>query len=98
MEQQIGALVWTIAAIALVAVVLVARRGRRRGGSIRGGVIGANYGFLSQDKREAVEYIVEERAEATDPERADGNLPELDNPRRPRVNESTPPAPSKKRR
>jgi hypothetical protein len=78
----IAGLIWTLAAVALVVVVMVARRGKRRASSVRAGVIGANYEWLSQDRREAVEYIIEERAEATDPERADGNLPELEKPRR----------------
>jgi hypothetical protein len=38
--------------------------------------------MLNQDKRRAIEIIVEQRAEARDPEDADGNLPELEDPRR----------------
>ena len=36
--------------------------------------------MLNEDKRKAIEMIVEERAEERDPETADGNLPELDAP------------------
>ena len=40
--------------------------------------------MLNEDKRNALEIIVEQRAEARDPEDADGNLPDLENPARPR--------------
>ena len=38
--------------------------------------------ILNEDKRNAVEIIVEGRAEARDPEDRDGNLPDLVAPRR----------------
>ena len=44
--------------------------------------MGAVYGLLNEDKRNAIEIIVEEKAEARDPEDADGNLPDLERPRR----------------
>jgi len=69
--MDVAAIVWAVMTVVLVVVVLVARRARRKGGSIRVGVIGANYDWLSHDKRQAVEYIVEEKAEARDPEHAD---------------------------
>ncbi len=78
--MDVGALVWAVMTVALVVIVIFARRAKRKGGSIRGGVIGANYEWLSQDKRQAIEYIVEEKAEARDPEDAEGNLPELEDP------------------
>lgn len=34
--------------------------------------MGAVYGMLQEDKRKAIEIIVEGRAEETDPEHADG--------------------------
>ena len=46
------------------------------------GAYGTIYDLLNQDKRNAIEIIVEEKAEARDPEDADGNLPELERPRR----------------
>ncbi len=46
------------------------------------GTIGTMHGFLNEDKQKAVAIIVEERAEARDPEDADGNLPDLEDPRR----------------
>ena len=54
---------------------------RRRAGP---GTVGTIYGFLNEDKRKAAEIVVEERAEARDPEDADGNLPDLEGPNRPR--------------
>ena len=38
--------------------------------------------MLNEDKRKAIEIIVEEKAAAHDPEDKDGNLPQLVNPRR----------------
>jgi len=75
-----------IAAIVIMALfvmaVLRARRKRRRGISAPGpGTAGAIYDLLNEDKRRAIEIIVEEKAEERDPETADGNLPELESPR-----------------
>jgi len=80
--MDIRGIVWGVMTILLVVVVFLARRARRKGGALRGGVIGANYEWLSHDKRQAAEYIMEERAEARDGEDADGNLPDLQQPRR----------------
>ena len=62
-----------------VMIVLVAhmRRGQMSPGP---GAAGAVYDMLNQDKRRAIEIIVEGRAERRDPENKDGNLPELENP------------------
>ena len=79
--MDIGGVIWGVMTIVLVVVVVVARRAKRKGGALRGGVVGANYGWLTHDKQQAVEYIVEERAEARDAEDADGNLPDLEQPR-----------------
>jgi hypothetical protein len=45
------------------------------------GAAGAIHELLIEDKRKAIEIIVEERAEERDPETADGNLPELETPK-----------------
>lgn len=82
--MDIGAIVWAVMTVMLVVIVVFARRGKRKGRSIGTGVIGANYEWLSRDKRQAIEYIVEDKAEARDPEDAEGNLPELERPKRPR--------------
>jgi hypothetical protein len=44
------------------------------------GAVGTVYDLLNEDKRKALEIIVEQRAEERDPERAAGNLPELVDP------------------
>jgi hypothetical protein len=54
------------------------RRRRRYGSPIAAGAI---YELLNEDRRKALEIIVEQRAEARDPEDKDGNLPDLEDPR-----------------
>jgi hypothetical protein len=57
----------------------VAKRPRRSyGGAMTAGAI---YDLLNEDRRKALEIIVEQRAEARDPEDTDGNLPDLEDPR-----------------
>ncbi len=70
---------WLVAIVLLLAANrrLRRRRGRTRVGSASAGAI---YGWLNEDKRQAVEIVVEGRAEARDPENRDGNLPDLANP------------------
>jgi hypothetical protein len=71
--------------IVLFLVALVQARRKRRRGRWRGpgaGATGAIYDMLIEDKRKAIEIILEEKAEERDPESADGNLPELESPRR----------------
>ena len=53
------------------------RRRRRYGPALTGTV----HDLLNEDRRKAVELIVEEKAEARDPEDRDGNLPDLESPR-----------------
>ena len=83
-------LVWAVALAALVAVIAAVFRtgedGRGASGtpSVGPGAAGAVYDLLNQDKRNAIELIVEEKAGARDPEDADGNLPDLEQPRPPR--------------
>lgn len=68
-------------------IVLTVRVFRRRGGrrGFRGpgaGATGAVYDMLNEDKRRAIEIIVEGRAEQTDPETADDIPPEEAGPRK----------------
>ena len=65
----------------LIAAVWKTRSRRPRGG-VGTGAAGAVYGMLNEDKRNAVEIIVQDRATTRDPEDRDGNLPDLANPRR----------------
>ena len=73
------------AAIWLIAIALLlfaTRRGRGtrwpRPGAASAGAID---GWLNEDKRKAVEIVVEGRAEAQDPEDRDGNLPGMATPK-----------------
>jgi hypothetical protein len=73
------------AVVIMVLFVIAVLRVRRKRAGIRfgdpgPGAAGAIYDMLNEDKRKAIEIIVEEKAEATDPETADGNLPELESP------------------
>ncbi len=66
-------------------IAIVQRRsrrqgGRRRGGSIGAGASGAIYDLLNEDKRRAIEVIVEQKADATDPETADDTVKPPRNP------------------
>ena len=79
---MVEALVWLVA-LGLIVAFMWRGRGRspRRIGSAS---VGTVYDMLNEDKRKAVEIIVEGRAEARDPEDADGNLPDLEDPTRSR--------------
>lgn len=77
-----GAVVWLAVVVLLFIAVRRTRKQRRRGG-VGSGAAGIVYDLLNEDKRKAVEIIVEQRAEAQDPEDRDGNLPDLANPKRP---------------
>ena len=54
-------------------------RKRKRVGAAGAGAI---YDLLNKDKRNALEIVVEHRAAACDPEDRDGNLPELERPKK----------------
>lgn len=79
-------IVWALVILIGVVIVIVAgfqKRGASRS-SPGAGAYGAVYDLLNEDKRRAIELIVEHKAEARDPEDADGNLPDLENPLRPK--------------
>ena len=69
-----AAVAWAVVLLAIVAVVVTLASSK--GGSGRGGpgpgAAGAMYDLLNQDKRNAIELIVEEKAGARDPEDAEG--------------------------
>jgi len=76
-----AAAIW-LAAIVLLVFAVRKTRGQRRRGGVGTAAAGIVYDLLNEDKRNAVEIIVEERAAARDPEDKDGNLPDLAKPRR----------------
>ena len=73
---MIEALTWIVIVGGVVLLFVKGGRPGRRSG-IGTAAVGSVYDMLNEDKRKAVEIIVEERAEARDPEHKDGNLPEL---------------------
>jgi hypothetical protein len=76
--QTAVSLVLAAIAVLFFSVLLVKMRGRRgRPGSA---AAGATYDLLNEDKRKALEIIVEQRAEMRDPEDKDGDLPQLEKP------------------
>ena len=50
-------------------------------GGVGSAAAGTIYDLLNEEKRNAIEIIVEERAAAHDPEDRDGNLPDLEQPK-----------------
>ena len=77
---RIADLVWTAGALLLVVMILVSRRARRHGGSLRGGVVGALYEWQNKDKQRALDLIVEGKAEARRPEYPDDTLKDPERP------------------
>ena len=75
---SVNAIVW---AVVIVVVIVVFSRQRRRRGRVGPAAAGSVYDMLNEDKRKAVEIVVEERAGARDPEDRDGNLPDLEDPK-----------------
>jgi hypothetical protein len=82
--------VWGAALLLIIVVVWnrVRRRPGPKGARVRRGpgpgAAGAVYDMLNEDKRRAIEIIVEGRAELTDPERADGTPHSGQSGKRPR--------------
>ena len=75
---SVSAIVW---AVTILLVIVIFSRQRRRRGRLGAGAAGSVYDMLNEDKRKAVEIVVEERAGARDPEDRDGNLPDLEDPK-----------------
>jgi len=80
-------LVWltVLAVVAFIGWRATAPQKGHRSGRAMGGVgsaaAGTIYDLLNEEKRNAIEIIVEERAAAHDPEDRDGNLPDLEQPK-----------------
>jgi hypothetical protein len=70
--------VWAVVIVIFAVIAGVSpyqkRGGRRSSMSVGPGAAGTIYDFLNQDKRNAIELIVEEKAGARDPETADDIL------------------------
>jgi hypothetical protein len=77
--EFVNAIVWLVA---VVLVIVAFSRLGRNSRDIGPGATGSIYDMLNEDKRRAIEIVVEERAEARDPEDRDGNLPDLEDPTR----------------
>lgn len=78
---------WLVAAAVITVAIVLLRRAshggpRRRRGGVGTGAAGAVYDLLNEDKRRAMDLIVEEKAEARRPEYPDGNKPDLDAPKK----------------
>jgi hypothetical protein len=71
-----AATIWLIAIVLLMVAARRIRRQRRRGGIGSAGA-GTVHDWMHEEKRKAVEIVVEGRAAARDPEDRDGNLPDL---------------------
>lgn len=67
-------------AFLMIWLLVGAWRVRRRRVSVGPAAAGMVHELLNQDRRAAVEIIVQERAAERDPEDRDGNLPDLENP------------------
>jgi hypothetical protein len=74
---MIEALIWIVIVGGVVLLFVKGGRPGRRSG-IGTAAVGSVYDMLNEDRRKAVEIIVEERAEARDPETKDGNMPDLE--------------------
>ena len=72
-----GILYATVPVVFLILIVL-SRRARRHGGTLRAGVVGATYDWQNRDKQKALEIIVEGKAAERRPEYPDGDLPQLE--------------------
>lgn len=67
-------IVWAAVIVIFLIIVGVSarqKRGGQRSLNVGPGTSGTIYDFLNEDKRKAIEIIVEQKAEARDPETAD---------------------------
>lgn len=75
---MVEALIWVVVLGGLVLAVRYVRI--RRNPRVGAAGAGAIYDWLNEDKRRAIEIVVDGQAERQDGEHADGNLPDLENP------------------
>lgn len=67
--------------VVFLLLIILSRRARRHGGTLRAGVVGATYDWQNRDKQKALEVIVEGKAAERRPEYPDGDLPQLESPK-----------------
>ena len=80
-------LLYAAAPVVFLLLIVLSRRARRHGGTLRPGVLGAMYELQDRDKQKALDVIVEGKAAERHPEYPDGDLPQLESPnkKRPRA-------------
>ena len=76
MEHYIAGIIW----LAIIGLAVSAWRLRRRRVTPGAAAGAAMHEILYDERRAAIEVIVEERSGYRDPEDRDGNLPDLENP------------------
>jgi hypothetical protein len=69
--------------VVLIVLAIASWRQRHKRFNPGPGAAGFVYELLNEDKRAALEIVVEERASYRDPEDRDGDLPQLEGPPRP---------------
>ena len=73
-----GLIIMVLLAIVVIKTMRPGRAStRRRAGSVGSAAAGSFYELLNEERRNAIEIIVEDKAGYRDPEDADGNLPDL---------------------
>ena len=70
--------------VVFILFIVLSRRVRRHGGTLRPGVVGAMYEWQNRDKQHALDVIVEGKAAERHPEYPDGDLPQLKSPKKKR--------------
>ena len=76
------ALLYVTVPVVFLLLIVLSRRAKRHGGTLRAGVVGATYDWQNRDKQKALEVIVEGKAAERRPEYPDGDLPQLESPKR----------------
>lgn len=69
---------YAAAPVVFLLLILLSRRARRHGGTLRAGVVGAMYEWQDRDKQKALDVIAEGKAAERHPEYPDGDLPQLE--------------------
>jgi hypothetical protein len=83
LSNLVGAMVILLIAAVVIKKLRVRRPVKKRHvGSIGPAAFGTIYELLNEDRRKAIEVVVEDKAGYRDAEDAAGNLPDLENPGR----------------